>query len=263
MGGGTMRTAAKAVAGYRSGSPFSGHASVGGRRFSAAAPSTATVGWKEKDALESANPAPRVVFGSVPTIEEAKEAISDLQGALEKVYFSKTTTEVSRRHAKGIGSESISQSMPRHVFQAFSLLQGSTEAQNVVASLTADRNVWDAVMKNDKVMEFYRDHQLASIESVSENALRMGSSVTFEDPSADTSLISLVADFVNNIKKNVMELVSNVSNFFQDFLGNLAGDHSGIQSRTRNSTSDSHVAVGASFVALVVASILVVLVKRG
>ncbi|XP_072969558.1 uncharacterized protein [Typha angustifolia] len=239
MGGGTMRTAAKAVAGYRSGSPFSGHASVGGRRFSAAAPSTATVGWKEKDALESANPAPRVVFGSVPTIEEAKEAISDLQGALEKVYFSKTTTEVSRRHAKGIGSESISQSMPRHVFQAFSLLQGSTEAQNVVASLTADRNVWDAVMKNDKVMEFYRDHQL------------------------DTSLISLVADFVNNIKKNVMELVSNVSNFFQDFLGNLAGDHSGIQSRTRNSTSDSHVAVGASFVALVVASILVVLVKRG
>ncbi|XP_072969557.1 uncharacterized protein [Typha angustifolia] len=251
MGGGTMRTAAKAVAGYRSGSPFSGHASVGGRRFSAAAPSTATVGWKEKDALESANPAPRVVFGSVPTIEEAKEAISDLQGALEK------------RHAKGIGSESISQSMPRHVFQAFSLLQGSTEAQNVVASLTADRNVWDAVMKNDKVMEFYRDHQLASIESVSENALRMGSSVTFEDPSADTSLISLVADFVNNIKKNVMELVSNVSNFFQDFLGNLAGDHSGIQSRTRNSTSDSHVAVGASFVALVVASILVVLVKRG
>lgn len=31
--------------------------------------------------------------------------------------------------------------------------------QDVVASLAADKNVWDAVMKNEKVMEFYRTQQ--------------------------------------------------------------------------------------------------------
>lgn len=31
--------------------------------------------------------------------------------------------------------------------------------QSVVASLASDKNVWDAVMKNEKVMQFYRNHQ--------------------------------------------------------------------------------------------------------
>jgi hypothetical protein len=31
--------------------------------------------------------------------------------------------------------------------------------QDVVASLASDKNVWDAVMKNEKVMKFYKTYE--------------------------------------------------------------------------------------------------------
>lgn len=34
--------------------------------------------------------------------------------------------------------------------------------QSIAASLACDKNVWDAVMKNEKVMEVYRNHQPSS-----------------------------------------------------------------------------------------------------
>lgn len=36
--------------------------------------------------------------------------------------------------------------------------------QEVVASIASDKNVWDAVMKNQKVLDFYKTHQTGKPE---------------------------------------------------------------------------------------------------
>lgn len=227
-------------------------------------------GWEEEEeSFDLMTSAPRLVFGPVPTLEEAKEATSDLKDALDKVYFSEPVDEVPGKHGEGqntLESASIISVMPRHVVQAFSLLQGSSEAQNVVASLASDKNVWDAVMQNEKVIEFYRNHQSNAvlIESVSESALSEGSAENSDDPSADTFGSSGFKNFVDNIQKKVMEMVSNLSSFLQDFFGTSGEAHS-TNSKSDSSTSNSYVdvALGTSFIGLAIAVIMVVLVKRG
>ncbi|WOL03433.1 hypothetical protein Cni_G12153 [Canna indica] len=220
--------------------------------------------WTEETAaaLDTQHPAPRIVFGTVPTLEEAKEATSDLNEAIEKVYFTPSTSK-----AKEITDESthheaaILSSMPKHVIQTFSLLQGNPQVQNVVASLASDKNVWDAVMKNEKVVEFYRTHKSIVLppesdittvdESVAENL--------DESSSAEATKTSKFADFVHNVKVKVMEVVSDVSNFIQDFFETSS-------SRKHGSNAEKQfvdTSVGASLMALAVTTILVVLVKRG
>ncbi|XP_073008521.1 uncharacterized protein [Typha latifolia] len=228
-------------------------------------------GWEEEEegSFDLMTSAPRLVFGPVPTLEEAKEATSDLKDALDKVYFSEPVDEVPGKHGEGqntLESASVISVMPRHVVQAFSLLQGSSEAQNVVASLASDKNVWDAVMQNEKVIEFYRNHQSNAvlIESVSESALSEGSAENSDDPSADTFRSSSFKNFVDNIQKKVMEMVGNLSSFLQDFFGTSGEAHS-TNSKSDSSTSNSYVdvALGTSFIGLAIAVIMVVLVKRG
>lgn len=124
MGGGAMRAAAKAAAlgGYRSVGPFAGHPAAwrapkpASAAISAAAGSFNSIGSSEKGlrevasvsvihgpagdihdwefsgwggeeqevVLDSLRPAPRLLCGPVPSLEEAKEATSDLKDALEK-----------------------------------------------------------------------------------------------------------------------------------------------------------------------------------
>ncbi|KAL5667478.1 hypothetical protein ACJX0J_019699, partial [Zea mays] len=77
-------------------------------------------------------------------------------------YFNESPVEVVKEQDKEfnkLATDAMIPSMPGHVVQAFTLLKSSTEAQSVVASLASDRNVWDAVLKNEKVMEFYKTHQ--------------------------------------------------------------------------------------------------------
>ncbi|KAF2285878.1 hypothetical protein GH714_008655 [Hevea brasiliensis] len=45
-------------------------------------------GGEEEQLLESSDPVPRVVFGPAPSLQEAKSATSELKDALEKVYTS-------------------------------------------------------------------------------------------------------------------------------------------------------------------------------
>lgn len=214
------------------------------------------------------------MFGPVPTLEEAKEATADLKDAVERVYFS-PSTEVSPEGVQGCTSRenvALVQSMPKHVVQAFSLLQGSPEAQDVVASLAADKNVWDAVMKNEKVMEFYRTQQSVVLqpetnvdfeESVGENECTKEFLENPKSPAGD-SQSSVFMEIMGHIKLKVTEMVSQISNFLQDLLGTSTGAQSSTSTKSSGSTgSNVDVAVGASFIALAIAAILVVLVKRG
>ncbi|THU68712.1 hypothetical protein C4D60_Mb08t06750 [Musa balbisiana] len=80
-------------------------------------------------------------------------------------YFSPSTnfpaTEVPHMSAHHEAS-GIIPSMQGHVVRVFSLLQGSPEVQ-----LASNKNVWDAIMKNEKVMEFYRTYMSRASSSTS------------------------------------------------------------------------------------------------
>ncbi|CAL9096160.1 unnamed protein product [Musa textilis] len=309
MGGGAMRTAAKAAAlgGYRSVGPFAGHPAAwrapkpASAALSAPAGSSNSIGFSEKGlrevasvsvihgpageihdwelpgwggeeqevVLDSLRPAPRLVCGPVPSLEEAKEATSDLKDALEKVNFSTSTNESAIKVPSGstcYKASSVIPSMPRRVVQAFSLLQGNPEAQDVVASLASDKNVWDAVMRNEKVMEFFRTHQSIVLHpesnAVTEAPLADGNP---QSSTAEATTNSAFVHFVRNIKVTLAEMVSNISSFLQELLGTSPGASSSPGTKTGHDTDDlsANFDVGASFVALAVATILVVLLKRG
>ncbi|KAJ6849319.1 uncharacterized protein M6B38_270020 [Iris pallida] len=209
------------------------------------------------------DPPPRIVFGSVPTMEEAMEATSDLKQALEGVYSSAKVSQVP----EPVESAVIC-AIPKHVGQAFSLLQGNPEAQNVVASLASDKNVWEAIMKNEMVMDFYKKHKSQDVcheDLESEPQITGASTGTVESPLKETSEGSGFTDWVENIKLKVSDMVSSISDFLQDFMGT-----SEIKSQENATASTSNrdgfgdlAALGASFMALAVATILIVLVKRG
>lgn len=223
----------------------------------------------EEELFDAIHPAPRIVFGGVPTLQEAKEATSDLKDAIDMIYFSPNSAKQSVGDIQGSTSSENSvviPEVPKHVVNAFSLLQGSPEAQNVVASLASDKNVWDAIMKNDKVMAFYKNQESAvlSPERSADPEESVDSSTT-PTPKNQISDSSPLWDWVNNIKLGVSEMMTNISNLLQDFMGASAGASSS-KTSPYTVTGDSvaaGVGVGASFLALAVAAILVVLFKRG
>lgn len=228
-------------------------------------------GGHEHEAAAALDPPPRLVFGPAPTLEEATDATADLKEAIEKVYFSSGNVEeaIKVNEVSDIGkSAAILPSMPKHVVQAFSLLHGSQEAQSVVASLACDVNVWDAVMKNDMVLEFCNKHKSVILppDPIEENlGLERLFSETVGSTDEETSEGSaFFPRIVQTIKVKVYEMVNNISCFLQDFMGASSENHGTASAGTSTSSSADYtnIALGSSFIALAVATILVVLVRR-
>ncbi|KAG9454320.1 hypothetical protein H6P81_007224 [Aristolochia fimbriata] len=229
--------------------------------------------------LASVDPIPRLVCGPAPTFEEAKDAVSDLKDALEQICVPSTggngalgIQESARQSLANSMSKSfvtsqsdaISSPAPKHVMKAFSVLTQSSEAQNVVAALAADKNVWDAVMKNEKVLEFCGAHH-ASIfpkekdvglnESVAENYVHKNHG---SDSQAGESGFAV---FVKSIKVRVAQMVSSISEYLHDIIG-TEEDTTSSAERKRNVSDDMGKTVGASFLALAIVAIMVILCKR-
>ncbi|XP_066352281.1 uncharacterized protein [Miscanthus floridulus] len=213
---------------------------------------------------------PRLVFAP-PSREEAEEATTELRDAIERAYFNESPMEVVKEQDKEFNkqaTDAIIPSMPGHVVQAFTLLKSSPEAQSVVASLASDRNVWDAVLKNKKVMEFYKNHQTTLVETFPEEAATVESPGKFEDATSENASNSELptgspfSDFVDNAKKRVMDVVYNITDFFKD-LFDSAKAQDGTGPSAEKGLSATEMAVGGSFMALAIGVILVVLFKRG
>ncbi|KAJ6849603.1 uncharacterized protein M6B38_267815 [Iris pallida] len=130
----------------------------------------------------------RFVLGEVPSREEAEDAVSTLQQIFVPVTFSQVTedrypsprTEVTVEKvitltdvtqglsssdsesdwiepAMHLYSSRSSQSHEsRKVLDAFRSLQINPSVQRMVVSLSSDKAVWDAVMKNEVVQEFQK-----------------------------------------------------------------------------------------------------------
>lgn len=231
--------------------------------------------WRDvavSEAEETAVGRPRLVFAP-PSQEEAQEATTELREAIDRVYFNETPIEIVKEQDKELnklGVDAIIPAMPGHVVQAFTLLKSSSEAQSVVASLASDKNVWDAVLKNERVMEFYKNHQQTLVHTFPEDSGTVESPEKFEGASQEYAsrgelpTTSPLSDFVDNAKKTVMEIVDNITHFFQDVFRNPAeaGDRPSSSTGKGSPPSFAEMAAGGSFMALAIAVILVVLFKR-
>jgi len=156
------------------------------------------------------------------------------------------------------------------VVQAFTLLQEIPEAQDVVASLASDKNVWDAVMKNDKVMKFYKTYESklsecsSAASSVSGDEVEDGDAASVQNsndlhPSAGESL----KDYLEKMKALVSEMMSNLSNMMQDLVS--TSDEGRCKGKIKTlilSSSKDFPSAPSAFVILAIASIIVVMLKR-
>ncbi|XP_077251231.1 uncharacterized protein LOC143890435 [Tasmannia lanceolata] len=234
--------------------------------------------------FDSMDPMPRVVFGKVPTLQEAKEATSDLKDAVDQIYFSPSPATscggaVTVSHGSSLSvplslkdsmtkpcvtSEStaiLPSAPPKHVLNAFALLKESPEVENVVASIAADKNIWEAVMKNDTVREFYQSHQTNSNPDMkvafAGNSFSETGSVEAPSETSENGFTG----FVKDIKLKVVDMVSNLSEFFNDVFGNSAEERSSTGTK-ENTTDFVDKTLGASFIALAIVAMIVILFKR-
>ncbi|CAD6202515.1 unnamed protein product [Miscanthus lutarioriparius] len=291
MAGGSIRVAAKAavIGGYRSAAymrravtPSSHTSSADGRKAS----TFAADDWVITD---------REVFGPVPTHEEALAATLDFKDAFEiaketpkkhlwpaeldshaksaqeialpELVHSETPQDVvhSEVSKKDDNYENllISSGTPGRVVQAFTLLHESPEAQDVVASLASDKNVWDAVMKNEKVMKFYKTYESKLSECSSVASSVSGDEVEDGEAASLQSAGESVKDYLEKMKALVSEMMANLSNMMQDLVATSdEGRSKGTIKTLIMSSSKDFPNAPSAFVLLAIASIMVVLLKR-
>ncbi|WJX44762.1 hypothetical protein P8452_31705 [Trifolium repens] len=311
-GGGTMRTAAKlagigvARSGFR-GPPASYSVEHSIRNSSRASSPTRVISqgakttdvkplhtavsedlndWEFADEgdlfMSGGEPTPRVVFGDVPTFQEAKEATAELKDAIDQIYLSSGNSQFEgSSHGSELSVlsppakesvinsntclvEAISNpSVPKHAIHAFQLLSSSVEAQTVVQSIACDPNIWNAVMQNPAVSSFL-ESQLAAAKSTNGSAF-IGSEAV-ENPEKEKAIESqsdIVFDFMGilqNLKLTVTEMVSRMSNFFQNIFPTVEKDKSSADAD--GGFMDYKNLMGGSFMGLAIMVIMVVLMKR-
>lgn len=224
--------------------------------------------------IEAGEPMPRVVFGGVPSFQEAKEATAELKDALDKVYLSspKSTgfsdtfaadhvsvlsplTNPESDTKSCVFFEATPAPVPKNVLQAFKLLSESPKAQTVVASIASDPNVWNAMMDNPMLKDYL------ALEQRNDNP-EPQSPKRFEESSdggqtgSKENGFAHITGMMQNIKRKVLEMVSNVSNLFQNIFGVSASDD--ISSDSNGNTKTA----GATFMGLAVLVMMVIVFKR-
>ncbi|KAK4387018.1 hypothetical protein Sango_2572400 [Sesamum angolense] len=310
MGGGAMRVAAK-VAGFTASSGglrgiAAEHYSVSSaaRRAASVRPPAATVedvklvtsqveagvqrpclemddwvfaGGEEDAVVGVAEPMPRVVFGGVPTLQEARDATSELTAALDKTYLSSpgsfvvdhgsslslSDKQVAETKACVTTGIAVAPAVPAPAIMAFRFLSESSAAQNVVASIACDPNVWNAVLQNQELQEFLQSQKTScsstnlNLELVADSD-NLDQEKTFDDSPKHANGYK---DFFQKIRSTIVGMMSGLSDFFQNFFGGKGTNRVVVDSDgTARVTGDTWME--ASFMGLAVMAILVIVLKR-
>ncbi|XP_006649578.1 uncharacterized protein LOC102707381 [Oryza brachyantha] len=168
------------------------------------------------------------------------------------------TCEHEDKHDSSLASSGASE----RVVQAFTMLHESPETQDVVASLACDTNVWNAVMRNEKVMKYYKTYETKLSEDEVEGTGESGYAQNGSEP-ATASAGEAFMDYVEKMKALVSEMVTNLSSIMQDLVAtsNEGQSKGKVKIMTMYSQKDFATAPSA-FVVLAIASIMVVLLKR-
>ncbi|KAG0458949.1 hypothetical protein HPP92_022077 [Vanilla planifolia] len=176
----------------------------------------------------------RFVFGPVPSVDEAKEAVSTVQQIFVPVIFPEviegssieqedvkdkavvSTNTLPRTLSTGSQSDWVEPAMHLYssktyksqerekVLDAFRLLQINPSIQKIVVSLSSDRAVWDAVMKNEVVQEFRK--------SISEAENKEGPD---EGPEASSTILRWFLD----AKARIMEVLDKIAKLLSQCTG--------------------------------------------
>ncbi|XP_073145381.1 uncharacterized protein [Henckelia pumila] len=241
-------------------------------------------GGEEKVIMGAGEPMPRVVFGGAPTLQEAKEATSELAVTLEKAYQSSCDSvgygnSVVAKHnlgsslsnsqvecAKACGlSDIMAPAVTSPAVKAFRLLHESPAAQSVVASIACDPNVWTAVLQNPELQEFLHSQKtcLGLSDSVTcADHLENVSAKSIGDSSSDAESepANGFEDFVLKIKVKMADMMSNLSDFFQKIFGGKGTKIFANVGGTPGPSTEN--VIGASFLGLAIMAIVVILFKR-
>ncbi|XP_058208462.1 uncharacterized protein LOC131321597 [Rhododendron vialii] len=250
-------------------------------------------GGAEDNLKSCGEPMPRLVFGGAPTLQEAKEATEELKDALEKAYLtSPHSTECGDLLVPGhqypfsllskpdysetkacITSEKTAGSLPNNALKAFRLLNESPAAQNVVASIASDPNVWTAVLQNEALTEFLESQK--STASFSKMDPAVEGSVTdseftdnqspkpayeFNDSGKSGDSENGFMGFVKGLKIKVNDMMSSLSDYFQSLFGGPTEEKVSGDADARPPFGEK--AMGASLLGLAVMVIMVVVLKR-
>ncbi|KDP39009.1 hypothetical protein JCGZ_00766 [Jatropha curcas] len=238
-------------------------------------------GGEEELLIESSEPMPRVVFGAPPSLNEAKAATADLKDALEKVYLSSpahsgaggsfgssrlsglslVTNSDDLDTKRCIADDLRANSAPKCAVTAFKLLNESPEAQTVVASIASDPNVWDAVWKNVALQEFLQS-QKTNAELQDPGSPRAFTELS-DDSSETEKSENKPIDIFENIKQTVAEMVNSVSSMIQQIFGFATAENTSSAADEDSQPTFFDKTLGASFMALAVMVIAVVVLKRG
>ncbi|KAK4286030.1 hypothetical protein QN277_002644 [Acacia crassicarpa] len=296
-GGGVLRTAAKVAGGgvasaglrgvpvaspgeqsiRRASRPVSAVLTSEGPKSADAAPLHTAASWgfdhwdfahDDGLAMEAGEPTPRVVFGEVPSFQEAKAAASELKNAIDEVYLSSNSygSEVSVQSPLLPGTETKScvieaistPSMRNHALEAFKFLSTNSEAQTTVASVASDPNVWNAVMQNPKLKDFLQSHQTEEASKIVEKLHHSN-----QKGNQGNGFVDFM-ETMQNFKVTVTEMASNVSKYFSSIFGLSEAEKSssgGANGNTKVNFMD-HFAMGGTLMGLAVMVIMVVLLKR-
>ncbi|KAI8557673.1 hypothetical protein RHMOL_Rhmol04G0028100 [Rhododendron molle] len=239
-------------------------------------------------------PMPRLVFGGAPTLQEAKEATDELKDALSKAYLTSphstecgdllvpghqypfsllSKPDYSETKACITSEKTAGSSLPNNAFQAFRLLNESPAAQNVVASIASDPNVWTAVLQNEALTEFLKSQR--STDSFSNMNPPVEGSVTdseftdnqsqkpayeFNDSGKSGDSENGFMGFVKGVKIKVNDMMSSLSDYFQSLFGGPAEEKVSGDADARPPFGEK--AMGASLLGLAVMVIMVVVLKR-
>ncbi|RDX84012.1 hypothetical protein CR513_34999, partial [Mucuna pruriens] len=271
-GGGAMRTVAKfAAAGFRA-APFVRPSASEVAPLHTAA-SWDVDDWEVADGGEDVDAVPRVVLGGVPTFQEAKEATTELKHAIHKIYLSSNSGEcdgsalanqvsvVSSSHSelenKSHLTDAISNhSAPNHAFQAFQLLSESPEAQSVVASIACDPNIWNAMVQNPALQDFFQSQQTVCAVTGGFEVEGTLDQKVGELPYSD-SVYGFIdsMNILHNVKFTVSEMVTSVSNYLQNMFGFLTGQTSSAGIGARGNAKANFIdpiTMGGTFMGLAV-----------
>ncbi|CAN6457900.1 unnamed protein product [Victoria cruziana] len=234
----------------------------------------------DRDLFEPEIPPPRFVFGPPASREEALKATEELKEMVTKMYSASPTDDNGAPHAVETSNASeelilnehngklcvagshavIAPPMNNNVLRAFSLLNDSSDVQNMVVSLASDPNVWDAVRNNKKVLQFCQSNNTslfandaAESVSISENFECHG----VDDATSDGKGGGFQT-FLMEMKLKMSELIGKLSEIAFSFMGLGPKEES-----SRDANKDFvGTALKTSFMIAVVVILMVVLKRK-
>ncbi|XP_038898968.1 uncharacterized protein LOC120086407 [Benincasa hispida] len=223
-------------------------------------------------AMDATGLKPRIVFGAVPSFEEAKEATTEVKEAMDKVYLSSSpdsggsnliVPSNSKLECESCLSNETSlqsqTSVPQHAIQAFRLLKESAEAQTVVASIASDPNVWNAMLGNEALKSFLQSYQTNKVHEYRECEELEEAPVGYAAQSQNESR-NVFQGTLEYIKTSIDDMLTKASSLLQKIFGSSPAEVSGNDKATSEYTTE--MAIGSSIMGLVVLVIAVLVLKR-